>query len=369
MNIVFIGAYDTPDFGGINSYMLNLSKQLESMGHKCLIIRQSNRDYEVAIETIRFVNIRTRGGILGVFELYSKAAKILYRGAYQCDVACFQDFMFAPLVGKKLSRKGILPCYLQHSFACDNPKNPQWMYTAEILLTRFSLLYTKCTITVGESIANLVQKRLHVTPQIVRGGIFMPNDNQLLPENIGNQDIMSDEYLLTIARIDPVKKIDVLIDGFKNYKGTKKLVIAGNIDNDYGRMLVDKAKSDCRIIFAGPVSGDVKSYLLKNCYGYCLVSSSEGFPISLLEAMAYGKRCITSDIPQIKEAISKELGIWCQVGSSEDITKAIYSLESDKNREANEEQIRSRVNDNFTWKASANAFINAIERFKRDAFS
>lgn len=362
MNIVFIGAYDTPDFGGINSYMLNLSKQLERMGHKCIILRQSNRNYETVIEEICFVNIKTRGGMMGMFELYSKAAKLLKQGVYHCDVACFQDFLYAPVVGRKLIKQGVLTCYLQHSFACDNPKNSKWMYFAEILLTKLSLFFTKNTITVGESIAELMRKRLRINPEIVRGGIFMPYDKLQLPDRLNN--IEKDEYFLTIARIDPVKKIDILIDGFLKYKGNKKLVIGGNVNNDYGRMLVEKAKNDKRIIFMGAVSGDVKNFLLKNCFGYCLVSSSEGFPISLLEAMAFGKRCITSNIPQIEEAISKELGVWCEVGSSEDITKALQKLESDQHRAENEDKIRSRVKANFTWEVSANSFLKVIEKFK-----
>lgn len=190
----------------------------------------------------------------------------------------------------------------------------------------------------------------------------MPNDKLQLPDRLKN--IEKDEYFLTIARIDPVKKIDILIDGFLKYKGNKKLVIGGNVNNDYGRMLVEKAKNDKRIIFMGAVSGDVKNFLLKNCFGYCLVSSSEGFPISLLEAMALGKRCITSNIPQIEEAISKELGVWCEVGSSADITKALQELESDQHRAENEDKIRYRVKANFTWEASANSFLKVIEKFK-----
>lgn len=367
MNIIFIGAYDTPDFGGINSYMLNLSKQLKSLGHHCIVLRQSSRNYEAQIDSIKFVNIKTRGGMLGVFELYKKASQAIYQGKYKCDVACFQDFLYAPVVGRKLSKKSILTCYLQHSFACDNPKNPKWMYYVEILLTRLSLLFTKNTITVGASIANLMKKRLNITPEIVRGGIFLPSECKLSCDvlDLNGVKIEKDDYFLTIARIDPVKKLDVLIDGFLKYRGNKKLVIGGNIDNDYGRLLAEKAKNDNRIIFAGPVSGDVKTFLLKNCFGYCLVSSSEGFPISLLEAMAYGKRCVTSRIPQIEEAMSLELGEWCNVGYAEDITKALNKIEDDSDRNNRESKIYSRVKDNFTWEASANAFIKAIDKFSQ----
>ena len=66
------------------------------------------------------------------------------------------------------------------------------------------------------------------------------------------------------------------------------MVIGGDINNAYGRTIVERAKGCKNIIFPGIVYGDAKIALLKNCMAYCLVSSSEGLPIALLEGMSYG---------------------------------------------------------------------------------
>ena len=48
----------------------------------------------------------------------------------------------------------------------------------------------------------------------------------------------------------------------------------------------------------GFVQGQELGELYSNCYLYCLPSDVEGMPISLLEAMSYGCRVLTSDIEE-----------------------------------------------------------------------
>ena len=56
------------------------------------------------------------------------------------------------------------------------------------------------------------------------------------------------------------------------------------------------AKDDPNIIFTGAIFGADKDTILRNAWVFCLPSSMEGLPISLLEGMSYGKVCIASDI-------------------------------------------------------------------------
>ena len=361
MNIIFVGGYDTPDFGGINSYMLCLSQQLERMGHSCLVIRRSNHNYETIIEGIKFVNLKTRDSSIGFAELYYKAANYIIKKKMQVDVVNFQNYFMAPIFGRKLERQGIKTCYTQHSFAIDNPKNSKMKGYISLFVCYVSCLFSNNLITVGQNLSQIIKKRIHKVPAIVRCGIFMPTDSKVSSSILNQINIEKDRYFLTISRIDPVKNLDVLIAGFKKYKGNKKLVIAGNTDNDYGQLLKELAADDKRIIFPGSVVNANKEMLLRNCFAYCLVSSSEGFPISLLEAMAYGKRCITSDIHPIVEALSEELGMWCKVGMSEDISDALAVMDEGKDRSYYENAIKKRVEQNFTWETSAKAFLSYID--------
>ena len=109
-----------------------------------------------------------------------------------------------------------------------------------------------------------------------------------------------DGYILYLARIVPEKRLDLLIDAFKQIKTEKKLVIAGGAShtNDFFKEMEAKASEDSRIIMTGFVQGEELQELFSNAYLYCLPSDVEGMPISLLEAMSYGRNCLVSDIEE-----------------------------------------------------------------------
>ena len=109
-----------------------------------------------------------------------------------------------------------------------------------------------------------------------------------------------DNYILFLARIVPEKGLHYLIDAYKQIDTDKKLVIAGGAShtNSYLEEIKEKAKDDSRIIMTGFVQGQELEELYSNCYLYCLPSDIEGMPISLLEAMSYGRNCIISDIEE-----------------------------------------------------------------------
>ena len=367
MDIIFAGSYKTSDFGGVNSYMLCISKQLIKMGHNCTIIRQARKDEIEIIDGVRFINLRVRGPkSLGFFFFNLFVSTNIVRNNRKADVICFQTYFMNNILSYYLRRRGYLVTSILHSFACDNPKNGRVVGKTLLLFEKLSTLFSNNLITVGGNLAKLVEQRLGRKPWIIRGGIFLPSfDNDPTVPFLSSWNLRPDEYYLIIARIDPVKKIDVLINGFLQYNGNKKLVVAGNIGNDYGKSLIEMASSDQRIIFVGSVFGKEKEELLQNCFAYCLVSSSEGFPISLLEAMSYKKRCIVTKIDSIIEALGEENGIWCRVDSAEDITSALELMDKEEGRKEKEALIFSRVSSNFTWEKSAKAFLEVIDSIKK----
>lgn len=91
-------------------------------------------------------------------------------------------------------------------------------------------------------------------------------------------------------------------------------MIGGDVDNAYGKTILERAKGCKNIIFPGVVYGEAKAALLQNCLAYCLVSSSEGLPIALLEGMSYGKIPVVTRIPSIQEVLEKyNIGLWSVV--------------------------------------------------------
>jgi glycosyltransferase involved in cell wall biosynthesis len=90
------------------------------------------------------------------------------------------------------------------------------------------------------------------------------------------------------------------------------VVIAGGAQNketeNYFEKLRRQAEKDCaRIVFTGPVEGELKYELLSNCRIFATPSQDEGLPIALLEAFSYGRVCLASDIPAHREIIEDKI--------------------------------------------------------------
>ena len=147
-----------------------------------------------------------------------------------------------------------------------------------------------------------------------------------------------DEYILFLARIVPEKGLHYFIKAYNQINTDKKLVIAGGAShtNDYLNEIKEMIKDNPNIIMTGFVQGKELDELYSNCYLYCLPSDIEGMPISLLEAMSYGCKCLVSDIEENRQ-ITEEFGIYFKKGNIEDLKKKLEHLL--KNNEKNFSQL------------------------------
>lgn len=142
-------------------------------------------------------------------------------------------------------------------------------------------------------------------------------------------------YLLYLGRLVPEKRPELLIEAFRELDTGRSLVIAGggSDTSEYEASLRVAAQGDSRILFTGFVNGEPLEELYSNCYAYVLPSDVEGMPMSLLEAMAYGCCCVTSDIPECADVIAGN-GVTFEKGSADSLRSALQGLLADSGRAA-----------------------------------
>ncbi len=142
-----------------------------------------------------------------------------------------------------------------------------------------------------------------------------------------------DSYVLYVGRLVPEKRPELLIDAFMQLKTDKRLVIAGggSDTSEFERQLHRQAQSDGRILFTGFVTGGSLAELYSNAFCYVLPSDVEGMPMSLLEAMAYGRVCITSNIPECADVVAGA-GITFPQGDAAALRDALFSMLVDPTR-------------------------------------
>ena len=104
-----------------------------------------------------------------------------------------------------------------------------------------------------------------------------------------------------------------------------------------------------RVIFTGDLYGELLEELYSNCRLYVLASEVEGLPITVCEAMGYGKCTLLSDIPENLE-VAGDVGVFFKandVHSLRDQLKVL--LDDSEGCAARGEAGRQRVANHYDW--------------------
>lgn len=121
--------------------------------------------------------------------------------------------------------------------------------------------------------------------------------------------------VLFMARLHHKKGVLPLVEGWaRSVLGrdvTARLVIAGPDDGERGRLEACLREHGAveNVELAGPIYGEAKERLLRECHAYVLPSFSEGFPTSVLEAMQAGLVPLISRGCNFPEVFAEGLGI------------------------------------------------------------
>ncbi len=220
--------------------------------------------------------------------------------------------------------------------------------------------YADEIIVLSKSVQKYFKDTYNRETHFIENGVNKP---AIKPANIIKEKygLEKDNYILYLARIVPEKRLDLLIETFRKVKTDKKLVIAGGAShtNDFLNEIKEKTKQDDRIIMTGFVQGEELEELFSNTYLYCLPSDVEGMPISLLEAMSYGKNCLVSDIEENVQ-VCGEYGTTFKKSNLDDLTHKL-NLCLEGNNRFDSETISDYILDKYNW----NDVVEKTERLYR----
>lgn len=114
--------------------------------------------------------------------------------------------------------------------------------------------------------------------------------------------------MLFLGRIGDRKGVFDLLAVIKEYKhqweGRIKLKIGGDGEVDRLLRYIETQNLTCIVEYVGWTDGEKKNKLLDECDALILPSYNEGLPISILEAMSWGKAIISTSVGGIPEIVS-----------------------------------------------------------------
>jgi len=311
MKIAMVGTKGIPaKWGGIEKYIEETGKRLVTRGHHVTVFASKwyCRDYAekeylgIKIMKIPTLHHQATDAISNAFF----AAIMIILGRY--DIVHFHgyaSYYFVPLF-RILNKKTVIT---SHGLVDSKWNNPKYSGFGREIIRYGGICGIKTAhsvTTVAEFWKKRIREEYNINARVFPSGIdsASPKPADLIKQKY---KLFGNDFFLFLGRIDPIKRVDLLLSHSGIITEKYKLVIAGGAQDAFTEKYFAALKSgyqhNPKIIFTGPVHGAEKEELLSGCRIFVTPSGSEGLPIALLEAMSYGRCSLASDIPAHHEVI------------------------------------------------------------------
>ncbi|MDP3965135.1 MAG: glycosyltransferase family 4 protein [bacterium] len=295
-------------YGGMERHVEELSLRLAARGHQVSVYTRpyytpKNRKNLRGIRLISLPTIRTKHldaithtAFATLHAIRNGAEVIHYHGGGASLVS------FLP----RLLKPSIKVVATFHSLERLHQK---WGFFARIMLKLgewSSVTFPHETIVVSRPLKKYLKKNYGADAMYIPNGIARDFTKKQPAEIISKKfGLVTDEYILTVARLIPPKGIHYLIEAYHQLKTDKKLVIVGgsSYTDEYVTQVREAAANNPNIVFTGFQNGKTLAELYSNAYVFVIPSEVEGLPLSLLEATGFGKRSLASNIPANLEVL------------------------------------------------------------------
>lgn len=356
MRIAMIGHKRIPSReGGVEIVVEELSTRLVKIGHRVDVYNRKGNN--VANKNIKTKKLKNYKGvnIITIPTINKKGLDALIYSFFASIVASFKKYdclhyhaegSCAMLWIPHLFRKRIVVTI--HGLDWQRAKWGGFATKYIKFGEKLAAKYADEIIVLSKGVQKYFKDTYNRDTNFIPNGVNIPEIKE--PNIIKEKyNLNGNDYILFLARIVPEKGLHYLIDAYNQIKTDKKLVIAGGAShtNDYYKEIQEKVKGNKNIIMTGFVQGEELEELYSNCFLYCLPSDIEGMPISLLEAMSYGKNCLVSDIEENTQ-VCGEYGHTFKKGDVQDLKEKLDSLlKEDKLIDAN--ILKNYVIEEYNW--------------------
>lgn len=366
MKIAFIGGrtFKTPD--GIATYMYNLATELYKKGYQPIVYCEGDSNKIEFINGFKVVQWKSlKSAALTKILLGLKStlhAIFVERGVRVFHYNTWAPALIASYIPPVFMKKVIMQ---NHGLEWKRPKYNEKQKARMKLMEMISAKTHKHWTLVSQEQQIYFKNNYNRDGVTITCAVRIP-DKEEKSDILARYNLKENGYFLYMGRLVPDKNPQYLIEGYlKSGIKDKKLVLCGSNPQvtEYETNLYKISKGHENVIFTGAIYGADKDVIFRNCFAFCIPSTLEGLPMSLLEAMSYKKICLASDIPSCHEALG-ESGVWVPYEDAESIKeKLTYINQNYEKLKWQEEANFSRVKETFSWEETTCKYIDFIKSF------
>ncbi len=340
MRIAMIGQKGIPAiYGGVERHVEDLSRELVKQGHDVLVYARAwytpkalKNYHGVTIVHTPTIHTKHLDTISHTFTSTLSAIR------HNCDVIHYHGV--GPALLSWIPRIFAPNTKVVVTFHCIDRYHQKWGIVAKTMLwlgEKAACTFAHQTIAVSRTIQNYCLNEYHTKVEYIPNGVvvFKKNGANLLEK----YDLTPNKYVLMVSRLVRHKGAHYLLEAWQMarsqypelLKDYKLAIVGGStFTDDYLDELHYIARGDKSIVFTGWMHGQILEETYANCGLYINPSENEGMPITVLQAMAYGKPVLLSNIPEHQELISDPNFLF-RNASIVDLSEKIVKLIKDEN--------------------------------------
>jgi glycosyltransferase involved in cell wall biosynthesis len=313
MHIVQVAPYFQPHIGGVESHVIDISRELFRRGHELTVLTSRYNESLPEYEEINGLKVKRIKPLLNMFTtpVFPKLRNILVKT--NCDLVHthipppFVDFFSAR--ARNITK---IPLILTYHCDLELPNFLDKVISGFYRRTFgfYSLINTDKIIVTTNTYAATSRAVWRFPPVVVPNAVDTKTFN---PKVNGSSirkrhDLEGKNVILYVGRIKYHKGIEYFVSAAKFFDHNTKFLIVGTGDHENNiKELIKNLDLEDRVVMAGKVPYNELPQYYAACDIFVLPSLTrlEAFGIVGLEAMASGKPVVISDIPGVREVITE----------------------------------------------------------------
>lgn len=311
--------------GGAERALSTICNGLVKRGHQCVFVTsysEGRREYSLDGQVVR-VNLeepKVRGSYL---SRNLRRTRALRKECKRWKPDVLVSFMQEPIIRALAATIG-LP--VKNIVSVRNDPRLYWQGFPHSVLAQILLLRADWVVFQTKDAQSCFPGRIAKRSSVIL--------NPIAEEFFSVERFSTEKTIITCGRLEPQKNQALLIDAFAQSHAMRegwvlRIYGGGSLESQL-REQISKRNLDCHVELMGPTD-DVRS-ALASAGVFVLSSDYEGLPNALMEAMAAGVPCISTDCPcggprsLIEDGVN---GLLVPVGDCQALATAIDVLISD----------------------------------------
>lgn len=286
--ILTIGNQSVDPDGGISYVLYCYRNYVFDSFHNIVNFRRGNFVYKLAIAVWAYINEL-------FILLFNRKIKIVH--IHTASGIAFKRSSYYISLAHALGRKVVVHI---HSGRFNEYWQENKAYVDKVLSKSF------CVVALSDDLKNFYET-LGCRIAVVINNIIVPPNRQDLK--------FSDNkvHLLFLGVITKTKGIydllKVIHEHQEEFKDKLMLHVGGNSEVDTLLRMIEELNLKDLVKYEGWLSGEEKCKALNQCDAFILPSYTEGVPISILEALSYGKYIIATKVGGIPGVVDERCGV------------------------------------------------------------